>query len=528
MKTIPLILPLTILLIFQACARKKDNVLKKVNAQEISIKGNFSPQTIRKFDSTSVNAFLVSFPKFQNIKHDLLLFYRSRAFAYAWFDDIGLIEQAGNLFNSIKNIQDEGLDSRKQLYLSETGNLIESVSINNSDDSTDVITELMLTAQYLWYAKNVWTGLDNDAIISLEWLLPRKKIMYQTLLDSLLAGNDILISPPINRQYYLLKDYLRKYKMVASADTVQIKVNKNDIFKLHDTAAMVLAIRTKLFLLGDLRINTLTPIFDSSLHKAVQHFQERHGLKKTGIVKVAEVAELNVTIQKRIEQIMANMERSRWLLNELKENYILVNIPEFKLHVIEKNSLQWSMNVVVGKSQHKTAVFNGTINCVVFSPYWNIPSSIKKNEILPAIRRNKNYLRIHNMEWNGNNIRQKPGPNNALGLVKFLFPNTHSIYLHDSPAKSLFNESSRAFSHGCIRVAEAKKLAEYLLRYDSSWTEEKIVQAMNAGKEKYVNLQRVVPVYITYFTSWVNEEGILHFRKDIYNRDTRLIQMLLQ
>jgi murein L,D-transpeptidase YcbB/YkuD len=367
MKTIPLILPFAILLLFQACERKKDCLLKKVSAQEISIKGNFSPQTTRKFDSTSVTAFLDSFPKFQNIKNDLLLFYRGRAFAYAWFDEKGMIEQAGNLFNSIKNIQDEGLDSSKQLYLSETGYLIESVAINNSD-STDVITELMLTAQYLWYAKNVWSGLDNEAVLSLEWLLPRKKIIYPMLLDSLLAGGDVLVYPPINQQYYLLKDYLRKYKTVATADTVQIKIQKNETVKLQDTSATILAIRTKLFLLGDLAINSLNPIFDSSLYKAVQQFQDRHGLKKTGMIKLAEVDELNVTIQKRIEQIIANMERSRWLPTQLKENHLVVNIPEFKLHVFEKNSLLWSTNVVVGKSQHKTAVFNGNINCIVYSP----------------------------------------------------------------------------------------------------------------------------------------------------------------
>jgi murein L,D-transpeptidase YcbB/YkuD len=212
----------------------------------------------------------------------------------------------------------------------------------------------------------------------------------------------------------------------------------------------------------------------------------------------------------------------------MKENHLIVNIPEFKLHAIENDSLIWSMNVVVGKSQHKTVIFNGDIKYVVFSPYWNIPASIMKNETLPAIRKNKNYLRNHDMEWNGNGIRQKPGPNNSLGLVKFLFPNSHSIYLHDSPAKSLFNESSRAFSHGCIRVAEAQKLAQYLLKYDSSWTDQKIVEAMYARKEKYVTLQQPVPVFIAYFTCWVNKIGHLQFRKDIYNRDARLVKMVLQ
>jgi murein L,D-transpeptidase YcbB/YkuD len=131
------------------------------------------------------------------------------------------------------------------------------------------------------------------------------------------------------------------------------------------------------------------------------------------------------------------------------------------------------------------------------------------------------------MEWNNGNVRQKPGPNNALGLVKFLFPNSHSIYLHDSPAKSLFNETDRAFSHGCIRVAEPKKLAVYVLRNDTAWNEPKITAAMNAGKEKYVTLKQTVPVFIVYFTSWVSRDGQLNFRKDIYERDNRLLEMLM-
>ena len=186
------------------------------------------------------------------------------------------------------------------------------------------------------------------------------------------------------------------------------------------------------------------------------------------------------------------------------------------------------MNVVVGKDLHQTVVFNGDIKYVVFSPYWNIPPSILKKEILPAIKKNPNYLSKNNMEWNGNGVRQKPGPSNALGLVKFLFPNSFNIYLHDSPAKNLFGAQTRAFSHGCIRLAEPKKLAVYLLKDDPQWTEKKIDAAMHAGKEKYVTLKNPVPVFIGYLTAWVDQQGRLNLRKDIYKRDQALAEMLLQ
>ena len=180
------------------------------------------------------------------------------------------------------------------------------------------------------------------------------------------------------------------------------------------------------------------------------------------------------------------------------------------------------MNIVVGSTAHNTVIFTGTLKYIVFSPYWNVPPSILKKEILPAIKRNKNYLAAHNMEWNGNGVRQKPGPNNSLGLVKFLFPNAYNIYLHDTPAKSLFGEDRRAFSHGCIRLSEPPRLARFLLRNDSNWDSLKIVRAMNARKEQYVTVKETVPVYIGYFTAWVDREGKLNFRDDIYGHDQKM------
>ncbi len=185
------------------------------------------------------------------------------------------------------------------------------------------------------------------------------------------------------------------------------------------------------------------------------------------------------------------------------------------------------MNVVVGKPANKTVIFNGNIQYVVFSPYWNVPASILNKEVLPGIRRDKNYLAKHNMEWSGKSVRQKPGPNNSLGLVKFLFPNSYQIYLHDTPAKSLFGESARAFSHGCIRLENARKLAIYLLQNDTAWTPNKIDVAMHSGKEKTVTLKKTEPVFIAYFTSWVDRQGHLNFRKDTYGRDNPVAKMLL-
>ena len=218
----------------------------------------------------------------------------------------------------------------------------------------------------------------------------------------------------------------------------------------------------------------------------------------------------------------------RWMPSRPDGNLILVNIPEFMLHVFEGKQKAFEMAVVVGKEGHNTTMFRGDLNQVVFSPHWNVPSSIVAKEILPEIEKNPNYLEKENMEITGHDaeglpeIRQKPGGKNALGKVKFLFPNSFNIYFHDTPAKSLFSKDKRAYSHGCIRLAEPEKMAYYLLRNDPSWPQEKIDAAMNSGNEKFVKLKEPIPVFITYYTAWVDENGALNFREDIYAHDQHL------
>jgi murein L,D-transpeptidase YcbB/YkuD len=222
------------------------------------------------------------------------------------------------------------------------------------------------------------------------------------------------------------------------------------------------------------------------------------------------------------------MGRMQWMINEPKGQMIVVNIPEFILHVKNGKQKVFDMNVVVGKEGHNTMMFTGNLNQVVFSPYWNLPSSIVEKEIVPSINRNANYLAENNMEIVSNDgplpvIRQLPGPKNSLGKVKFLFPNSFDIYFHDTPSKSLFNKDKRAYSHGCIRLSDPVKMANYLLQNDNQWTPEKIDEAMNSGTEKYVKLKNAVPVLITYYTAWVDDNGLLHFAEDIYGHDKKVM-----
>ena len=503
--------------------QKNDSTTYKSFMDE-SVAGSFAEVTSYTFDSNKIKIFIDSFPLFSPIAKDLISFYRGRNFSYAWFDEKGLIETAGNLYNKINNIESEGLPDNV-LYKNEFVTLMES---ENYQNNLSPFLDIMLTAQYLGYAKMAWEGLSKEKLDSIEWLLPRKEMTYQQLLDSLLADKAILDNELVNPQYFLLKNYLKKYSFIQSNGGWG-KIEKIQTpLKSGDSSESIVQIKKMLVLTGDLSFDNKTHYYDDSLLFAIKKYQRRLGVKETGIISGSLLEEMNYPIEKRIQQIIVNMERTRWVPIQLKSDYLLVNIPDFKLHVFEKGIPQWNMNVVVGKYQNQTTVFSGEMKYVVFSPYWNIPASILKNETLPALKRNPNYLKSHNMEWNDGNVRQKPGPNNALGLVKFLFPNSHSIYLHDSPAKSLFNEDKRAFSHGCIRLAEAKKLAKYLLRDDSSWTEEKITSSMNSKKEQFVTLKKKLPVYITYFTAWVDKNGQLNFRQDVYKRDARLAKMIIE
>ncbi|NCU04181.1 MAG: L,D-transpeptidase family protein, partial [Chitinophagaceae bacterium] len=491
--------------------------------------GNFSTQTKLKFDSSAITAFFQQHPDFKPYEQDLLKFYSNRKFAYAWFDQNGMIEQAGNLFNKIENISDEGV-TVKLHYHDELHKLFDNDSTESYSSSPNTTAELMLTAQYFFYAKKIWSGLGDKALRETQWNLPRKKLAYDAFLDSLLEtpSSSFMQTEPVYRQYGLLKSFLKTYRAIEeSGKWKPIKADKKS-YRLGDSSSVIQEIREHLFLLGDLAANNQSNLFDAGLEAAVKNFQQRYGIKDDGIVGNSMLAELNYPLAKRVEQIIVNMERCRWLPVALKTDYMVVNIPEYKFHAYENDSLVWSMNVVVGTVLNKTAIFNGMMNNVVFSPYWNVPTSIKNKEILPAIRRNKNYLERNHMEWNGNNIRQKPGPWNALGKVKFLFPNSHSIYLHDTPSKSLFSQDKRAFSHGCIRVEDPKRLAMYVLRHQPEWTESRIDSAMNAEKELYVRIRQPIPVFIAYFTSWVDRDGRINFRNDLYKRDSRLAEMIIE
>lgn len=339
---------------------------------------------------------------------------------------------------------------------------------------------------------------------------------------SLSAKDTEAIVPQLEQMQRELDRY---YAIQKAGGWEPIKGTKK-FYQKDETAPAITQIKARLRASGEFKSGDNSPKFTDELVTAVKKVQRLYGFKENGVVDAALIKELNRPVEYRIAQLQVNMERMRALPAAGEGTHLIANIPEFKLHVYEGGRHVFDMDIVVGTEANKTVTFNDEMKQVVFSPYWNVPPSIVKKEILPAMRRSRDYLWRNGYVQTGTEnglpvIRQLPGSKNALGGVKFLFPNSHNIYFHDTPAKSLFQVRRRAFSHGCIRLAEPAKLAQYLLRDVPGWTSEKITRAMNAGKEQSVALPAPVPVSITYFTAWVDKAGQLHFREDIYGHDKK-------
>lgn len=320
------------------------------------------------------------------------------------------------------------------------------------------------------------------------------------------------------------------------------------LLKEGSKGSVIITIRDYLKHTQDLETTTTaqeTSRFDKRLVAAVKRFQLRHGLQADGVIGNTTLAAMQVPPQEREKQIRLNMQRWLELAHETPDRYLLVNIPEYQLHLIDANKEVMSMKVIVGKPDRQTPELSSVITRLTFNPYWNVPPQIAQRDIIPKVLNNPAYLsemriRIYSSEggdsdemnedeidWqneaeNGFNyfFRQEPGDNNALGLVKFEFANDHNIYLHDTPAKNLFAATKRDFSSGCVRLENPFNLVQYLIQDDAGIDVEHIKDILSTTQTKTYRLKNPLPIYITYITSWVDSDGLLHFLDDVYGRDT--------
>lgn len=527
----PCIAVLCVLAVVVACNNKSHKKKEVVADTTINTRTSFNNLFL---DSTRIEQFLEKDMTLKPFAAQFSDFYKQRNYEYAWFDSAGLGEQAGNFLNllssTVEELQDSSLYSKKlaQYYADFTTD-----STHNNSNDEMLKTELMFTGQFFKYASKVYGGTDMD-VTQLGWFIPRKKIDLTAVLDSVIKakGKNVSDYTPLNPQYNKLQAFLPKfYEMQKQGLQDTISVPKKT-FKEGDKDSILVKVKQRLQAMEDMaKTDSISPVFDAELTEGVKSFQQRTGLTVDGKVSPAVIKELNVPIEARIQQVLINMERMRWLPSDKDSDYIVVNIPEYRLHVFEKGQQAFAMNVIVGTDGNSTVIFNGKLKYVVFAPYWNVPPSIVRKEIVPGMARESNYLDRQNMEITGREgglpvVRQKPGPKNSLGRVKFLFPNNYNIYLHDTPNRDLFSRTNRSFSHGCIRIEEPAKMAEYLLADQPEWTKDKIDSAMNGVKEKWVTVSHPVSVFICYLTAWVDGDGKLNFRKDIYGHDKKVADKL--
>ncbi len=489
-----------------------------------------------RLERSEVQAFLSGGCACKGDSAAIARFYARRNYQYAWIVNDSL-SQAALAFLDLSRGADTLFPSLRELR-EEAGTLLGKRYGSAADtppcDSCLSAIELGLTALFFRLADQRYSGIVGRDPRELAWFIPRRKKDPSRLIDSIAAGHmDLSAWEPIHPQYSKLKDRLRDHHRLNSMnDWPILDLCETRKIEPGGSHALVSDLRHRLILLGDLSTTEDTAgisgdTYDSTMVMAVRRFQERHGLTADGIVGRSVLAALNVTPQERLRTILVNMERLRWMPEMIPPDLILVNIPEYRMHVYEGGEEVLSMDVVVGTAATRTVIFNDSLSHIVFSPTWSIPQSIVRNEILPALARDPGYLKRKGMERIGGSdanpvIRQRPGAGNALGRVKFIFPNSYNIYLHDTPGKGVFAREKRAFSHGCIRLDKPTELAEHLLRNDSTWTPAAINAAMFSEREQYVRLKRKRPVTIAYFTSWVDANGLLHFRDDVYGHDARL------
>lgn len=460
-------------------------------------------------------------------------FYEGRGFAPAWVTDTGPRPGVDELIAAVAAAGDEGLrpddyhltDLRQQLAKARSqpvpGELAE--------------LDLQLTHAFLRLAADLRYGRVNPELVYDDCDLDIAEIDLPGLLENALTAGNVRQAladlAPTLEGYRALKEALARFRETA-AQGGWPAVPPGPTLKPGEKNERVVALRARLEASGELLPPPLPPapgatlerdFFDGPLMAAVKAFQEKNGLDTDGAIGPATLEALNVTAADRVRQIEINLDRWRWLPRDLGERHVIVNIAGFGLEVVEEGKPVLTMRIVAGKPTNRTPMFSGTMAHVVLNPSWSVPSGILKKEILPKLARDPGYLARQNMEMlPDGGVRQRPGANNALGKVKFLFPNRFNVYLHDTPSRSLFSRTVRTFSHGCIRVERPEDLAEYLLKDDPAWTREKIDKTIDKGRETWVKVPKPLPVHLVYWTAWVDAAGVTQFRKDVYGRDKPL------
>ena len=497
-------------------------------------------------------------PNFRDYQPILQQFYGPGAYAPAWFRGTTPSPQALSMIRLFASAWEKGLEP-EDYDASRWAGRLQALQGGGGDVQN---FDVALTVCTMRYVSDLRIGRINPRHFKFGLDVQQKKYnLAEFVRERLLTADDVSgvveSVEPRFAAYRRTEQALIRYVELArsSGDRGQLALPKKPV-EPGESYPDVTGLIHILQLVGDLPANAPPPanpqVYNGALVEAVKHFQRRHGLGDDGRLGAATVKQLNVPLSQRVRQLQLTLERWRWLPTDFSAPPIIVNIPDFRLRALdENNNVTMEMRVVVGKAlRNQTPVFSRDMNHVVLRPYWNVPPSILRGEIIPAIKRDRNYIANKNYEVTTLNgtvvtsgeitddvlaqlqagklaVRQKPGTRNALGLVKLMFPNEHNVYLHSTPASQFFSRSRRDFSHGCIRVEKPAELAAWTLRNNQGWTLDRVQQGMQQGNDNVaINLTRKVPVFILYGTALAYENNEVHFYDDIYGHDSRLAAAL--
>lgn len=554
------------LFVMFACAPKTPTSSGKSNTRE---KWTETPEVVEKspvfnvrniiksnFEKEYSNSYIVLDDTRIKTSTFLKSLYLKNDYFPIWFDKDGVsgsIEQVSEL---IKATYNEGLDPNDYnpdliadiVKRYEDFDGIKKDSDMKSVSAVDLILSntVLQIGNDVYYGKNDLGHIYAESIQSeddyFDFVRHTKDHIQSRKLDKFLVT--LRPKSPI---YSALIEELHRYTEIKSRGGWPSIPDVRSKIELGDRDPRILVIKERLQITGDLKGRPGSSYmkndhFDQNLYGAIKNFQRRHGLLEDGVIGSNTVRAMNVSVDKKINIIKLNLDHWRKLPRDLGDKYLVVNVPSFHLYGFENHQIILDMKVIVGRSDWNTPVFRDEMTYIVINPYWNVPSSIFKDEILPELRKDPAYLQKQNIsiitswdddaipldpmliDWNQFSpdnwqvrLRQEPGPSNPLGRLKFMFPNKHNVYLHDTPMKSLFNRLNRKFSHGCIRVEEPLDLAEFVFQGDRNWNRNRIVNEINTGVSKQVPLPKPVPIYILYFTAWVDNNGSVMFFEDVYN-----------
>lgn len=476
--------------------------------------------------------------------------YDKQRHRFIWHHEGELTEQGRQLFRWLASAEMDGLNA-DDYHLDHLRGLV-------FDPSPEIMVnrELLLSDGYLRLARDLRLGRYDAQSLDPFWMFPSESFDPVDALSSALSAGALeqLLNAlrPNNSAYLQLKEALVKYRDIQ-AEGGWLTLHLDDSLRLGDSDPAVALLRQRLQ--GESsRTGEVIPdpnYFDTTLAKAVKRFQRRLGLVPDGIVGSATLRALNDPVETRITQIRANLERWRWLPHELEPQHLMVNTAGFEISLMNRDQVVFHKRTVNGRQERQTPSFSSKVTHLVMNPLWTVPRSIAVQDILPQLQQDNEYLarkqiRVYErsegewgeidpvgIEWanyHENNfpfvLRQDAGNSNSLGRIKFHMPNAHQIYLHDTPARGLFERPNRAYSSGCVRVEAADQLAQLLVEYAEQPQNVWLQQALRSGETQMAPLAKPMPVYLTYFTSWVDAAGDIHFRPDIYQRDTALMLVM--